>query len=200
MTATVTGTAELDALAQQARREIVKAVAHAKGGHLGGPFSATDILTALYFRVMNIRPDEPYWADRDRFILSKGHSCIALYVVMALRGYFPLAEVSHVRRHRFPAAGTPGHEGIARAGYVERLTRARLRGRDRDCPRRQAGRPELPYLRHGRRWRMQRGHHLGRRPCRAALRPRQPRCHRRPEPAAAVRLAGRWHRTAPASV
>ncbi len=94
MSATVTGTAELDALAQQARREIVKAVAHAKGGHLGGPFSATDILTALYFRVLNIRPDEPSWADRDRFILSKGHSCIALYVVMALRGYFPLAEVS----------------------------------------------------------------------------------------------------------
>ncbi len=94
MTATVTGTAELEAVAQQARREIVKAVAHAKGGHLGGPFSATDILTALYFRVLNIRPDEPNWADRDRFILSKGHSCIALYAVMALRGYFPLAEVS----------------------------------------------------------------------------------------------------------
>ena len=94
MTATVAATAELDALAQQARREIVKAVAHAKGGHLGGPFSATDILTALYFRVLNIRSDEPCWADRDRFILSKGHSCIALYVVMALRGYFPLAEVS----------------------------------------------------------------------------------------------------------
>lgn len=94
MTATVTRTAELDALAQQARREIVKAIAHAKGGHLGGPFSATDILTALYFRVMNLRPEDPYWADRDRFILSKGHSCIALYVVMALRGYFPLAEVA----------------------------------------------------------------------------------------------------------
>ena len=94
MTATVTGTTELDALARQARQEIVKAIAHAKGGHLGGPLSATDILTALYFRVMNIRPEQPDWPERDRFILSKGHSCIALYVVMALRGYFPLAEVA----------------------------------------------------------------------------------------------------------
>jgi len=94
MSDTAIGTAELDALAQQARREIVQAIAHAKGGHLGGPYSATDILTALYFRVMNIRPDQPDWPDRDRFILSKGHSCIALYAVMALRGYFPVAEVS----------------------------------------------------------------------------------------------------------
>jgi transketolase len=88
------GIADLDATARLARREIVKAIAHAKGGHVGGPLSATDILTALYFRVLNIRPEQPGWPDRDRFILSKGHSSIALYVVMALRGYFPLAEVS----------------------------------------------------------------------------------------------------------
>jgi transketolase len=86
-------TAHLEQIARQARREIVCAIAHAKGGHLGGPLSATDILTALYFRVLNIRPEEPAWPDRDRFILSKGHSCIAQYVVMAMRGYFPLAEV-----------------------------------------------------------------------------------------------------------
>jgi len=85
--------ADLEATARQARREIVKAIAHAKGGHLGGPLSAADILTALYFKVLNIRPDQPCWPDRDRFILSKGHSCIALYAMMALRGYFPLAEL-----------------------------------------------------------------------------------------------------------
>jgi transketolase len=84
---------ELQATARMMRREIVKAIAHAQAGHLGGPLSATDILTALYFRVLNIRPEEPNWPDRDRFILSKGHSSIALYVVMALRGYFPLEEV-----------------------------------------------------------------------------------------------------------
>lgn len=84
---------DLEATARRARRQIVKTIAHAKGGHLGGPLSATDILTALYFDVLSIRPDEPRWPDRDRFILSKGHSSIALYVVMALRGYFPIAEV-----------------------------------------------------------------------------------------------------------
>ena len=86
--------AELEDLARQARVEIVKAITHAEGGHLGGPFSAADMLTALYWRVLNIRPEEPLWPDRDRFILSKGHSSIALYAVMALRGYFPVEELS----------------------------------------------------------------------------------------------------------
>jgi transketolase len=72
----------------------VKAVAHAKGGHLGGPLSALDILTALYFRILNIRPHEPAWPDRDRFVLSKGHASIALYAILALRGYFPIEELS----------------------------------------------------------------------------------------------------------
>jgi transketolase len=85
--------AELQELARQARVAIVKAIYHAGGGHLGGPFSATDMLTALYWRVMNIRPDDPLWEDRDRFILSKGHSSIALYAVLALRGYFPVEEL-----------------------------------------------------------------------------------------------------------
>jgi transketolase len=86
--------AELEELARQARVAIVKAIYHAKGGHLGGPFSATDMLTALYWRIMNIRPDEPDWPDRDRFVLSKGHSAIALYAVLALRGYFPVDELN----------------------------------------------------------------------------------------------------------
>lgn len=85
---------ELNALARRARREIVTAIAHAKGGHLGGPLSAVELLTALYFRVLQVRPDQPDWPDRDRFILSKGHSSIALYAVLALRGYFPTEELS----------------------------------------------------------------------------------------------------------
>lgn len=85
--------AELEELARQARVAIVKAIYHAKGGHLGGPLSATDMLTGLYWRVLNIRPQEPDWPDRDRFVLSKGHSAIALYAVMALRGYFPVEEL-----------------------------------------------------------------------------------------------------------
>lgn len=86
-------TADLQSLARRVRREVVQAVAGAKGGHLGGPLSAADILTALYFRVLNIRPEEPDWADRDRFVLSKGHSSIALYAVLALRGYLPVEEI-----------------------------------------------------------------------------------------------------------
>lgn len=85
--------AELDELARRARVAIVKAIYHAGGGHLGGPLSATDMLTALYWRVMNIRPEEPHWPDRDRFVLSKGHSSIALYAVMAIRGFFPVEEL-----------------------------------------------------------------------------------------------------------
>jgi transketolase len=86
--------AELEELARQARVAIVKAIYHAGGGHLGGPLSATDMLTALYWRVMNIRPEEPDWPGRDRFVLSKGHSSIALYTVMAIRGYFPIEELN----------------------------------------------------------------------------------------------------------
>lgn len=85
---------DLQDTARAARREIVKAVAHARGGHLGGPLSAVEVLTALYFGVLRIRPEQPDWPDRDRFILSKGHSAIALYAVLALRGFFPVAELS----------------------------------------------------------------------------------------------------------
>ena len=85
---------QLEATARAARREIVKAVAHAAGGHLGGPLSAVEVLTALYFRVLRIRPDEPAWPDRDRFILSKGHSAIGLYAVLALRGFLRVEELN----------------------------------------------------------------------------------------------------------
>jgi len=80
-------------MARQIRVEVVRSVYHAKAGHLGGPLSAADILAALYFHVLRIRPDEPDWPDRDRFVLSKGHASIGLYAVMALRGYFPVDEL-----------------------------------------------------------------------------------------------------------
>src|SRR5438477_12208034 len=85
--------AELERIAAQVRADCVRAVYNAKGGHLGGPLSCADILVALYFRVMKVRADEPDWPDRDRFILSKGHSSIALYATMAARGYFPWDEL-----------------------------------------------------------------------------------------------------------
>src|SRR6201985_1961140 len=84
---------ELEALARRGRWCACSTVAKSGAGHVGGPFSAMDMLIALYFRVMNIRPEEPRWSERDRFILSKGHSSIGQYAVMALRGLFPIGEL-----------------------------------------------------------------------------------------------------------
>ena len=85
---------DLSELARRGRLLVVESVAHSGAGHIGGPLSAMDLLVALFFRVLRIRPDEPGWPDRDRFILSKGHSAIGLYVAMALRGYFPVEELA----------------------------------------------------------------------------------------------------------
>lgn len=93
-TAAGADTARLEEVARQIRVEIVKTVYHARGGHLGGPLSAADLLAALYFQALRIRPDAPDWLDRDRFVLSKGHSSIGLYAAMAIRGYFPVEELS----------------------------------------------------------------------------------------------------------
>ena len=84
---------ELRDLATQGRRLIVEAIYEAQAGHLGGPLSAIDLLVALYFEVLRIDPQRPDWPERDRFILSKGHSSIALYAALALRGYFPVEEL-----------------------------------------------------------------------------------------------------------
>ncbi|UFJ39913.1 transketolase [Brevibacillus humidisoli] len=79
--------------AAETRALIIKTVHHAGAGHIGGPLSATDLLISLYYEVMNVRPEEPQWEDRDRFVLSKGHSAIALYAVLAQKGYYPLEEL-----------------------------------------------------------------------------------------------------------
>jgi transketolase len=84
---------ELEGLARQGRWLAISTVAKSGAGHVGGPFSAMDILIALFFGALRIDPQNPKWATRDRFILSKGHSSIGLYVAMALRGYFPIEEL-----------------------------------------------------------------------------------------------------------
>ena len=81
--------APLHARSQRTRRLILGTIAHARAGHTGGSLSATDILTVLYFHAMKIDPVNPTWPERDRFILSKGHSSPALYCTLAQRGYFP---------------------------------------------------------------------------------------------------------------
>jgi len=132
----------LEEVARQIRLAIVRSVYHAKAGHLGGPLSAADLLAALYFHVLRIRPDEPAWPDRDRFVLSKGHSSIGLYAAMAFRGYFPVAELetfdgasSRLQGHpdmtRLPGLDmSSGSLGMGISAAVGMALGARLTGRD----------------------------------------------------------------------
>ena len=110
---------ELEGLAQRGRWLAISTVAGSGAGHVGGPFSAMDMLIALYFRVMNIRPEEPRWTERDRFILSKGHSSIGQYVVMALRGFLPLEELK-----TFDKGGSrlQGHPDVTRLPGLDTST------------------------------------------------------------------------------
>ncbi len=73
----------------------------------GGSLSAADILTALYFRVLDVDPSSPHWPDRDRFVLSKGHAAPALYAVLAERGFFPVAELKNLRKFGSILQGHP---------------------------------------------------------------------------------------------
>ena len=88
---------ELKQKANEVRKGIVTAVHAAKSGHPGGSLSAADILTYLYFEEMNIDPAQPKKADRDRFVLSKGHCTPALYPILSLRGFFPQEELKLFR-------------------------------------------------------------------------------------------------------
>jgi transketolase len=90
--------AELAAIAKQVRRECIEMITAAKSGHPGGSLSVTDILVTLYFDVMRHDPANPKWKDRDRFILSKGHCCPALYSVMAKCGYCPEDKLNTLRK------------------------------------------------------------------------------------------------------
>lgn len=84
---------DLQAKAVQVRKLILQAVHKAGAGHVGGPMSMVEIGIAMYFKILRIDPKNAQWPDRDRYVLSKGHSCIALYATLALRGFFPLEEV-----------------------------------------------------------------------------------------------------------
>jgi len=89
---------ELQKRANDVRKGIVTAVHSAKAGHPGGSLSAADIFTYLYFEEMNIDPQNPDKEDRDRFVLSKGHTAPGLYSAMANRGYFPVEDLTTLRK------------------------------------------------------------------------------------------------------
>ncbi|MCJ7737735.1 MAG: transketolase [Anaerolineae bacterium] len=98
---------ELKAMAAVIRCDIIEMIATAQAGHPGGSLSATDIVTALYFRVMRLDPARPEWPDRDRFILSKGHACPVWYSALAERGYFDKAHLGTLRRLNSILQGHP---------------------------------------------------------------------------------------------
>jgi transketolase len=93
--------------AKEVRFRIVDMIHVAQSGHPGGSLSATDIVTALYFDILNVDPKKPKNPDRDRFVLSKGHACPVWYANLALRGFFPLAELKTLRQFESILQGHP---------------------------------------------------------------------------------------------
>jgi transketolase len=133
---------ELGLKANDIRRELVKMFGIAGGGHFGGSLSAVEIVAALYFDVLHLRPDDPHWPERDRFILSKGHAAPAMYAALCDLGYFPRTVLEdfekpgnpltmHPDMHKAPgveaSTGSMGH-GLPLG--VGMCLGARLDGRD----------------------------------------------------------------------
>lgn len=87
----------LELMACNVRMGIIEATHGAGAGHPGGSLSAADMLTYLYFKDLNIDPQNPHWAERDRFVLSKGHAAPGLYAALAYRGFFPVADLPTLR-------------------------------------------------------------------------------------------------------
>lgn len=98
---------ELQKKARKVREDIIEEVYQAQSGHPGGSLSVADILTVLYFRQMNIRPQDPSWEDRDRLVLSKGHCSPALYSCLANRGFFPIEDLKTFRNINSYLQGHP---------------------------------------------------------------------------------------------
>jgi len=104
--------------AQELRIEVLKMVFGAQTGHLGGPFSAAEIVASLFFHQMRLDPARPDWPERDRFILSKGHAAPILYATLAHRGFIPMAELATFRQlgtrlEGHPDRKLPGVEVVA---------------------------------------------------------------------------------------
>lgn len=103
---------ELSITACKVRMGVIEATHCAKSGHPGGSLSAADVLTYLYFKEMNVDPQDPAKADRDRFVLSKGHIAPALYATLAHRGFFPVEELKTLRKIGSRLQGHPDMKKI----------------------------------------------------------------------------------------
>lgn len=135
---------DLEKIANDIRKDIIKMLLAAGSGHSAGPLGMTDIFAALYFEIMNYDPKDPYWDERDRLILSNGHICPVRYATMAHAGFFPIAELKtlrklgtrlqgHPERLKLPGIETtsgPLGSGLAQAAgyaYAARMDQKRFR-------------------------------------------------------------------------
>ncbi|WP_459675100.1 transketolase [Acidisoma sp. 7E03] len=109
----------LQAIARDVRLLVLRTIDRARAGHIGGDFSVTDILTTLFFSVLNLDPQNPAWEKRDRFILSKGHCSAALYATLALRGFIP---VDALDTFMAPLSALNGHPNRRKVPGVEANT------------------------------------------------------------------------------
>lgn len=98
---------EIELKANQIRQDIINMLVPAKSGHPGGSLSAADILATLYFHEMKVTSEDPHWADRDRFVLSKGHGAPVLYAALAEKGFFPREELLTLRQTGSKLQGHP---------------------------------------------------------------------------------------------
>ena len=107
---------ELEKMAVIIRCDIIDMICTAAAGHPGGSLSAADVVTALYFRIMRLDPQNPDWPDRDRFILSKGHACPVWYAALAERGYF---DKSHLKTLRQMGSILQGHPDLRKTPGID---------------------------------------------------------------------------------
>lgn len=103
---------ELELKANQIREDIIKMLLEAGSGHSAGPLGMADVFTALYFSVLNHKPDDPEWGERDRLFLSNGHICPVRYATMARAGYFPIEELKTLRKLGSRLQGHPEREKL----------------------------------------------------------------------------------------
>ncbi len=103
---------ELMKIANEVRKGVIVGTYNAKSGHPGGSLSAADIFTYLFFEELNIDPENPKKPDRDRFVLSKGHTAPGYYSALALRGFFPIEDMKNLRKVGFYLQGHPDMKGI----------------------------------------------------------------------------------------
>ena len=151
----------LKAKAQQLRCDMIDVTVWSGGAHIGGSLSMADVLTVLYYHYLQVKPGEPGWPERDRFVLSKGHGGVGLAAVLADKGYFDKELLREFNHFKSPLRHAPGRQQGPGRGRQHRLARPRpVHGR-RHGARRQVPGSDLAHLLPAGRRRVQRGLGVG---------------------------------------